>query len=151
MTREEAKELLIHVLMTYEPRDQYGDLDDSEPYEEAMTMAIEALRNCSEIPNGSDIISRQAALEYFMTNTNWHDEDGDPIEDWDDKRKLLEDYFNGIPSAEPKTGEWIYAKEQLEIVPMWECSCCRIRIPKKFNFCPNCGTRMKPYKGGEDE
>ena len=55
MTREEAKELLIHVLMTYEPRDQYGDLDDSEPYEEAMTMAIEALRNCSEIPNGSDI------------------------------------------------------------------------------------------------
>lgn len=43
MTREEAKELLTHVLMTYEPRDQYGDLDDSEPYEEAITMAIEAL------------------------------------------------------------------------------------------------------------
>ena len=54
-------------------------------------------------------------------------------------------------NAEPKTGEWIYAKEQLEIVPMWECSCCKIRIPKKFNFCPNCGTRMTPYKGGEDE
>ena len=43
MTGEEAKELLIHVLMTYEPRDQYGDLNDSQPYEEAITMAIEAL------------------------------------------------------------------------------------------------------------
>ena len=43
MTMEEAKELLIHVLMTYEPRDQYGDLNDSQPYEEAITMAIEAL------------------------------------------------------------------------------------------------------------
>lgn len=43
MTREEAKELLLHILMTYEPKDQYGDYDDSEPYEQALTMAIEAL------------------------------------------------------------------------------------------------------------
>ena len=43
MTREEAKELLIHILMTYEPKDQYGDLSDPEPYEQAVTMAIEAL------------------------------------------------------------------------------------------------------------
>ena len=43
MTREEAKELLIHILMTYDPKDQYGDYNDSEPYEQALTMAIEAL------------------------------------------------------------------------------------------------------------
>ena len=43
MNREEAKELLIHILMTYEPKDQYGDYDDPEPYEQALTMAIEAL------------------------------------------------------------------------------------------------------------
>ncbi len=43
MDRSEARELLTHVLMTYEPRDQYGDFDDSEPYEEAIDMAIEAL------------------------------------------------------------------------------------------------------------
>lgn len=43
MTREEAKELLIHILMTYEPKDQYGDYDDPEPYEEALNMAIKAL------------------------------------------------------------------------------------------------------------
>lgn len=45
-----------------------------------------------------------------------------------------------------RTGEWIYAKEQLEIVPMWECSCCRIRMPKKLNFCPNCGADMRGTK-----
>lgn len=43
MNREEAKELLLHILMTYEPKDQYGDYDDPEPYEQAITMAIEAL------------------------------------------------------------------------------------------------------------
>ncbi len=52
MTREEAKELLIHVLMTYEPRDQYGDLNDSQPYEEAITMAIEALQRENAEVNG---------------------------------------------------------------------------------------------------
>ena len=48
----------------------------------------------------------------------------------------------GITFSYRKTGEWIYAKEQLEIVPMWECSCCRTRISKKFNYCPNCGAKM---------
>ena len=49
-----------------------------------------------------DLISRQAAIEYFMINTNWHDEEGHSIDDWDEKRKLLEDYFNGVPSAQPE-------------------------------------------------
>jgi len=48
----------------------------------------------------NDLISRQTAIEYFMINTNWHDEDGYPIDDSDEKRKLLEDYFNGVPSAQ---------------------------------------------------
>ena len=50
MTREEAKELLIHILMTYEPKDQYGDYDDPEPYEQAITMAIEALSAEDVVP-----------------------------------------------------------------------------------------------------
>lgn len=104
MTREEAIKML----------DKWYGLFPSEAYE-ALDMAIEALE-VLESPTGfmatytedrerSDLISRQAALEYFMTNTNWHDEDGDPIDDWYDKRKLLEDYFNGIPSADPRTDD----------------------------------------------
>lgn len=49
MTREEAKELLLHILMTYEPKDQYGDYDDPEPYEQALTMAIEALQTADKV------------------------------------------------------------------------------------------------------
>lgn len=50
----------------------------------------------------NDFISRKEAIEYFMTNTNWHDEDGYPIDDASEKRKLLEDYFSGVPSVECK-------------------------------------------------
>ena len=55
----------------------------------------------------SDFISREAAIEYFMINTNWHDEEGYSIDDWYEKRKLLEDYFNGVPSAEPEPDDCI--------------------------------------------
>lgn len=52
MTREEAKELLTYIMMSYVPKDQYGDYDDPEPYEQAIDMAIEALSDgwipCSE-------------------------------------------------------------------------------------------------------
>ena len=56
----------------------------------------------------SDLISRQDAIEYFMINTNWHDEDEEPIEDADEKRALLTDYFNGVPSA----NSWIPCSER---------------------------------------
>lgn len=49
-----------------------------------------------------DLISRKNAIEYFMINTNWNDEDGYPIGDWEEKRKLLEEYFSGVPSAQPE-------------------------------------------------
>ena len=62
MTREEAKELLLHILMTYEPKDQYGDYDDPEPYEQALTMAIEALTE----PRG-DQISRSRLFYKLAT------------------------------------------------------------------------------------
>ena len=53
--------------MTYEPKDQYGDYDDPEPYEQALTMAIEALtsQDLTE-PNNTcevDLISRADAIE----------------------------------------------------------------------------------------
>lgn len=68
----------------------------------------------------SDLISRQGAIEYFMTNTNWHDEDGYPIEDAEEKRKLLTDYFNGIPSAQ----QWTPCSEGLPTnADYYICTC----------------------------
>lgn len=56
-----------------------------------------------------DLISRKAAIEYFLLNTTWYDEEGNTIDDWDEKRKLLEDDFNGIPSAK----QWTPCSERL--------------------------------------
>ena len=55
-----------------------------------------------------ELISRQAAIDYFVTNVGFHDEDGYPIEDTDELRKIWTEYFSGIPSAEP---HWIPVTE----------------------------------------
>lgn len=92
-----------------------------------------------------DLISRQAAIEYFMTNTNWHDEDGYEIHDAADKRALLESYFDGIPSAQPeqKVGKWIGGD-------IGYCTCCGhkgcasdIWNACEEMYCPNCGAKME--------
>ena len=46
-----------------------------------------------------DLISRQAAIEYLMTNMNWYDEDGYESDD-DYKRECITDLINGVPSAQ---------------------------------------------------
>lgn len=47
----------------------------------------------------NDVISRQAAIEYLMTNMNWHDEDGYEVDDVE-KRSAITDLINGVPSAQ---------------------------------------------------
>ena len=59
---------------------------------------------------GTDGISRQAAIDYFVTNVGFHDEDGYPIEDECELREIWTGYFDGIPSAQPDT----YWKEQCQ-------------------------------------
>ena len=44
MTREEAIEYLHKLFMQAEITDEYGDMDDTEPYETAIDMAVEALK-----------------------------------------------------------------------------------------------------------
>lgn len=48
------------------------------------------------------LINKQDAIDYFVTNVGFHDEDGYPIDDSDELRKIWTDYFDGIPSAQPK-------------------------------------------------
>lgn len=51
--------------------------------------------------NVGDMISRQAAIDYFVINVGFHDEDGYSIEDTDELRKIWTEYFDGIPPAQP--------------------------------------------------
>ena len=48
-----------------------------------------------------DLISRQAAIKYLMTNMNWYDEDGYESDD-DYKRECITELINGVPSAQPE-------------------------------------------------
>ena len=104
---------------------------------------------------GTDCISRQAAIDYFVTNVGFHDEDGYPIEDTDELRKIWTEYFSGIPSAEPKRGKWIYCEDSMaDCVDGYRCDKCGFFVPwdykhkgidfiQDYNFCPNCGADMR--------
>ena len=73
----------------------------------------ETLQNLTK-PNKSDLISRQAAIDYFVINVGFTDEDGYPIEDSDELRKIWTEYFDGIPSAQPFTEKQIQTMQELE-------------------------------------
>ena len=85
-----------------------------------------------------ELISRQAAIDYFVTNVGFHDEDCYPIEDTDELRKIWTEYFSGIPSAQPKRGKWIHISEE-----MWKCDQCGEISCCSPNFCPDCGADMR--------
>lgn len=48
----------------------------------------------------SDYISREAAIEYLTLNMGWNDEDGYPVDDWDERKANIADLINGIPAAD---------------------------------------------------
>ena len=106
-----------------------------------------------------DLISRQAAIKYLMTNMNWYDEDGYESDD-DYKRECITELINGVPSAQPerKKGKWIYGEDEYGI-DGYHCDKCGFFVPwdythkfidfiKDYHFCPNCGADMR---GEQDE
>ena len=40
-------------------------------------------------------------------------------------------------------GEWVLDKEISFVFNIYECSKCRFNGSKRWNFCPNCGAKMK--------
>lgn len=60
------------------------------------------------------------------------------------------DDIESLPSAEAVQGEWIEVEDDYDNI-YWECSNCEdafvleVGTPKdnNYNFCPNCGARMK--------
>ena len=112
---------------------------------ELSTNLAEVGTNCSEFPNNSDAISRQQAIDYFVTNVGFHDEDGYPIEDTDELRKIWTEYFSGIPSAQPE-------KEKAKRV-LWtgwkgcrdtryKCPNCKKPVKNDDIYCHRCGQKL---------
>ena len=114
----------------------------------ALDMAIDALK-CSEIPNGSDSISRQAAIETIFSEPLY--ESGMKKRDADAVVPAIYEKIKSLPSAQPerKTGRWIRVGERCG-EPIWQCSECKVEeaVPTatsfitgiayaQWNYCPN--------------
>ena len=177
MTREEAiavleKEAIIiddnSIEMTMREWDEFDDLK-----RDAIPVAIEALKAKTD----DDIISREKAVneihKYFVEEIEKTpteiDEDGDEL--YADMptvnlllacNKELSKRIKALPSAEPKTGEWVMLERVENVhdiygVPTWgvnymcdNCGFIHTAIQDHFSqykHCPNCGARM--CKGGE--
>ena len=81
--------------------------------------------NNSEIPNSSDAISRQAVIDAVEKNAC--------------NTQRIMDAVNNLPSVQPERaeGEWSDGYR-------WQrCYLCKQTGKKSWNYCPNCGAKMK--------
>lgn len=97
----------------------------------------------------SDLIRRDKAIDYFVTNIGIVDAGGYAVDDYDERVKIWTERFSGIPSAEPewKKGKWIDTTWK----HTYKCSECGNFLEfhgvnagrGDANFCPNCGADMR--------
>ena len=129
--------------------DSYCELN--EKGKTAFRMAIEAL-SCSEFPNSSDTISRQAAIDaadkIIERDTSGSNAVVNAMIAWSE-------YIRVLPSAQPerKKGKWIIKETAYEDEEA-KCSCCGfetlvnqpgngLHMVNDLHFCPNCGADMR--------
>ena len=57
-------------------------------------------------------------------------------------------FIKSLPSVTPKqkTGKWNILGYDDPSVRFYKCSECHMKITRKFNYCPNCGTKMEGGK-----
>ena len=90
--------------------------------------------NCSEFPNNSDTISRQAAIEAVQNRHMMLSKE----------KVLLINDLEKLPSAEPKRGKWI-----LDRSGAYCCSECMepcatyVMMKPRDKFCKMCGAKME--------
>lgn len=74
MTKEEAIEYLHKLFMQADITDAYGDMDDTEPYETAIEMAIEALQaqaTLDDVSNAYENGYQQGKFEATQKTGKW--------------------------------------------------------------------------------
>jgi len=113
---------------------------------------IEPSANCSEFPNNSDTISRQAAVE-AMANTLWHypNECYRNLNEYEFAKGLAELGLKSVPSAQPERqkGEWIdYAEDGYVECPFCHSATNCDGNKDELHFCFSCGADMR---GEQDE
>ena len=109
MTGEEAKKWLNKLLARADITDEYGDMEDMQPYEEAVNMAIKDIETVEEFEKAQIITGGRLNGRTYAYKCGL--EDG--------IRKALE--------REPKTGHWIF-KQRHKNVDVCCSVCGYIRI-----------------------
>ena len=117
--------------------------------------SVQPETNCSEIPNNSDTISRQAVTKFLndwlsCLFENCHKQSAS------DLKMIIKDFKN-LPSAQPErpTGEWIQKPryeddEYPDAQPNLKCPFCGYEISwwDMGNYCARCGADLR---GDENE
>lgn len=97
-----------------------------------------------------------ALLEYFMINLGWHDADGIEVDDWYEKRAIIKDLLDGVPTVDAVPvvhGCWVKMTGMMppEYHGHYECSECQWHMKglrnswtreEELSYCPNCGAKM---------
>ena len=88
-----------------------------------------------------DLIKRAAAIKATWQEPTYTD----PLNVLTEVRDRIE----AIPSADRPQGKWIEVEEDWRHqIEFWKCSECDFAVSSMYNYCPNCGARMK---GADDE
>lgn len=157
MTREEAIRWMT--LLKKSPVNWVGEVDSNikarceEAEQEAFDMAIEALtQDLRKVTQEFDLISRQDAIDAVIAEGISVDSrylEAERIVHESDAVEAL----SMLPSANRPTGKWIEC-ESNHIEKIYLCSNCHNYEAwgetEKTPYCPTCGARMTPYKGGDD-
>ena len=112
--------------------------------------------NCSEFPNNSDTISRQAAIDAvealaYHADKYVIDSDVHEVHGFRTGLAVAERQLSLVPSAQPerKMGKWIKLDAHAHLADH-KCSACgqECYVPtcmgdSMYDYCPNCGARMK--------
>ena len=95
---------------------------------------------CSEIPNSSETIYRQAAIDAIncdITITGKQNAEvvAETIASFVDRIKAL-------PSAEPETAKRLVGKSRDGMTLWYQCDMCNEPVDAQDNFCRGCGRRL---------
>ena len=97
-----------------------------------------------------DLIDRAALIDYLMLNMGWHDEDGREVDDSDEKREIIKDLVDGVPTVDAvpmRRTKPVIGVSRDNRFQWWSCCNCESVIEQGDRYCRGCGAEVE-WDGG---